>query len=260
MRPSRQSGVGQACPNCQRLHDVSVYVTGQKVTCSCGIRFEVRRLDVGGKVKTEPLHYKAFQELLVPLGLGYSWEQYLERYLGFDDRDAFREAFRAGGRSLDALELKKLMDAKAVAFIRIVSVGVAPYPGVVELIRSISGTLPLALCSGALRSDIDPILAQLGLVGAFDTLVTADEVAASKPDPESYRLAVGRLQAIFPGRIEPCRTLAIEDTPAGIESATGAGLKVLAVTNSYPKDRLTGACRVVVSLAGVDLEGLQLLP
>jgi serine/threonine-protein kinase len=47
MRPSRQSGVGQACPNCQRLHDVSVYVTGQKITCSCGIRFEVRRLDVG---------------------------------------------------------------------------------------------------------------------------------------------------------------------------------------------------------------------
>jgi beta-phosphoglucomutase len=211
-------------------------------------------------VDTEPLHYKAFQELLVPLGLGYSWEEYLERYLGFDDRDAFREAFRAGGRTLAAPELKSLMDGKAEAFLRIVSVGVAPYPGVVELIRSISGTLPLALCSGALRGDIDPILAQLDLVGAFDALVTADEVAASKPDPESYRLAVQRLQALFPGRVDPARSLAIEDTPAGIVSATGAGLRVLAVTNSYPKERLTGACRVVVSLAGVDLEGLRLLP
>ncbi|HEY5512170.1 MAG TPA: HAD family phosphatase [Geomonas sp.] len=210
-------------------------------------------------VDTEPLHYKAFQELLVPLGLGYSWEQYLELYLGFDDRDAFREAYRAGGRELPAEELKALIDGKAQAFLRIVSVGVAPYPGVVELIRSISGVLPLALCSGALRRDIDPILAQLGLVGAFDTLVTADEVAASKPDPESYRLAVQRLQALFPGRIDPARSLAIEDTPAGILSAAGAGLKVLAVTNSYPKERLTGACRVVVSLAGVDLEGLRLL-
>lgn len=210
-------------------------------------------------VDTEPLHYKAFQEILVPLGLGYSWEEYLERYLGFDDRDAFRESFRAAGRLLLDQELKSLMEDKAGAFQTIVSVGVAPYPGVVELIRSISGNLPLALCSGALRCDIDPILAQLELTGAFDALVTADEVAASKPDPESYRLAVQRLQQIFPGRVDPRASLAIEDTPAGIASATGAGLKVLAVTNSYPGERLAGACRVVESLVGVDLEGLRLL-
>jgi beta-phosphoglucomutase len=210
-------------------------------------------------VDTEPLHYKAFQEILVPLGLGYSWQQYLDQYLGFDDRDAFREAFRAGGRALSDPELKTLMEGKAEAFLRIVSAEVPPYPGVVELIRSISGTLPLALCSGALRGDIDPILAQLGLTEAFDTLVTADEVQASKPDPESYRLAVQRLQALFPGQVNPAASIAIEDTPAGIASATGAGLKVLAVTNSYPKERLAGALRVVDSLVGIDLEGLRLL-
>lgn len=210
-------------------------------------------------VDTEPLHYKAFQEILVPLGLGYSWQEYLELYMGFDDRDAFRESFRAAGRTLSADALKNLIDDKAEAFLKIVSVGVAPYPGVVELIRSISGNLPLGLCSGALRSDIDPILAQLGLSDAFDTLVTADEVAASKPDPQSYRLTLQRLQELFPDRIAPAASLAIEDTPAGIASATGAGLKVLSVTNSYPEDRLTGACRVVDSLVGVDLEGLRLL-
>jgi len=36
----------QACPNCGRTHDVAVYVSGQKVLCSCGIRFEVIRKDV----------------------------------------------------------------------------------------------------------------------------------------------------------------------------------------------------------------------
>ena len=36
-------------------------------------------------VDTEPLHYKAFQEMLVPRGLGYSWEEYMELYIGFDD-------------------------------------------------------------------------------------------------------------------------------------------------------------------------------
>jgi serine/threonine-protein kinase len=33
----------QSCPNCERTHDVSVYVSGQRVLCRCGIRFEVRR-------------------------------------------------------------------------------------------------------------------------------------------------------------------------------------------------------------------------
>jgi beta-phosphoglucomutase len=211
-------------------------------------------------VDTEPLHYQAFQEILEPLGLGYSWQEYQERYMGFDDRDAFREAFSVGGRSLSDEELKERIEEKAQAFLTIVSVGVAPYPGVVELIRSISGTLPLGLCSGALRSDIDPILIQLGLTDAFDALVTADEVAASKPDPESYRLTVQRLQEIFPGQIDPAASIAIEDTPAGIASASGAGLKVLAVTNSYPGARLTGACLVVDSLADINLEALRLLP
>lgn len=38
--------VTQACPNCARVHDTSVYVSGQHVVCQCGIRFEVRRSEV----------------------------------------------------------------------------------------------------------------------------------------------------------------------------------------------------------------------
>lgn len=211
-------------------------------------------------VDTEPLHYKAFQEILVPLGLGYSWEEYLKRYIGFDDRDAFREAFRSGGREIDDQELRLLIEEKGTAFQRTIVSGVEPYQGVVELVRSISGNLPLALCSGALPGDILPILKQLGIDGAFDAVVTAADVNASKPDPASYALTVARLQAAFPQReIIPARCLAIEDTPAGIASATGAGLKAMAVTNSYPEESLGGACRVVPSLAGIDLEGLRLL-
>jgi beta-phosphoglucomutase len=210
-------------------------------------------------VDTEPLHYKAFQEVLVPLGLGYSWQEYVDHYMGFDDRDAFREVFQLAGRPLSDSELAQFIDRKAHAFLAIVSGGVPPYPGVVELIRSISGKLPLALCSGALRSDIDPILAQLSLTGAFDVLVTAEEVPVSKPDPASYLLALQRLQEKFPGQVAAAASIAVEDTPAGIASAGGAGLRVLAVTNSYPKERLGGASKVVESLAGIDLEGLRQL-
>jgi beta-phosphoglucomutase len=213
-------------------------------------------------VDSEPLHYRAFQRVLEPLGAGFSWQEYVERYMGFDDRDAFREAFRVNSLPLDELALAGLIAAKAALFHDVAAEGVAPYPGVVELVRSLSGKVPLAICSGALRSDIEPVLRMLSLADAFDCMVTAEEVAASKPDPACYRLAVQRLQQLFPDAgITAAQTVAIEDTPAGIHAAKGAGLQVLAVTNSYPAASLAAADRVVAALAGISVKELrQLVP
>lgn len=211
-------------------------------------------------VDTEPLHYRSFQAILEPLGLGYSWERYVEHYMGFDDRDAFMEAFRAGARELSHDGLEELIALKAEQFQQVIAGGVTPYPGVVQLVKSLSAQLPVAICSGALRSDIEPILRQLSLDSAFSVMVTAEEVPASKPDPASYALAVRKLAVAFPDRgIVPSTCVAIEDTPAGIASATGAGIPVLAVTNSYPADHLANALRIVASLDGLSLVDLDLL-
>ena len=211
-------------------------------------------------VDTEPLHYRAFQKILEPLGLGYDWETYVAEYLGFDDRDALREAFWSKGRPLADDDLERLIGQKARAFLEIIAAGVVSYPGVMELIDEIAGNLPLAICSGALHSDIIPVLQQFGLSGIFDVIVTADDVAVSKPDPACYRLAVERLAAVYPGRgIAPETCIVIEDTPGGIASAHGAGLVVVGVTNSYPSDRLRGVVRVVESLEEISLDILKTL-
>ena len=211
-------------------------------------------------VDTEPLHYRAFQKILEPMGLGYDWDTYVADYLGFDDRDALREAFWSKGRQLGDDDLERLIGQKARAFLEIIAAGVVPYPGVLELIEEIAGSLPLAICSGALRSDIIPVLQQFGLTDVFDVIVTADDVVVSKPDPASYRLAVERLAAVCPGRgIAPETCIVIEDTPGGIASAHGAGLAVVGVTNSYPADRLRGVVRVVESLEEISLDILKTL-
>lgn len=209
-------------------------------------------------VNTEPIHYQAFQEVLRPLGLGYSWDSYLESYIGFDDRDAFRESFKRAGKQLTDLELQNLIRRKAAFFQSIIRKGITPYPGVLELIKSLSGALPIALCSGALKDDIEPILDQLGIQSSFNVTVTADEVSKSKPDPESYLLAIQRLTRIFPEKkIHPRDCIAIEDTPAGIMSAINAGLNVMAVTNSYQADRLQGAIIVTDSLMNINIQYLK---
>jgi beta-phosphoglucomutase len=208
-------------------------------------------------VDSEPMHYRAFTEVLDPLGMGFPWKEYVEIYMGFDDRDAFREAFRAKGIELDTMNLAKLVDAKSEAFLRGLRDGVTAYSGAVSLIESLRASgLPLALCSGALRSDIDPILAGLGVTRCFDVIVSADDVGRSKPDPESYALAFARLSERYAMLLTvPGKSIAVEDTPAGIRSARGAGLRVLAVTNSYGAGELAEADWIVESLESVRFEG-----
>lgn len=201
-------------------------------------------------VDTEPLHYKAFQRILEPLGLGFTWDDYVESYMGFDDRDAFIEAFAITGKPVATAKLHDLIDQKARIFQEVILDGVTTYPGVVGLIKRLRDErIPLAISSGALHSDINPILDILGIADCFQIIIAADDVAKSKPDPECYRLAFDRLIAQNPSTvISRTRSIAIEDTPAGISSATAAGLQVVAVTNSYTRDHLTTATCIVASL------------
>lgn len=216
-----------------------------------GIQAEAVIFDFDGViVDTEPIHYAAFQRVLEPLGLHFTWEEYVDTYIGFDDRDAFRHVFSAHGTKLSTEELHALIEQKALFFAEVIRSGVSAYPGVLDLISHLhEHKSPLAICSGALRSDIDPILSMLGISDYFDVIVTADDVAASKPDPESYQLAFQRLQSVHQGSFTKDATLAIEDTPAGISSAKAAGLLVCAVTNSYPAARLDQATFVTESLS-----------
>jgi len=201
-------------------------------------------------VDTEPLHYKAFQRILEPLGLGFSWEKYVDTYMGFDDRDAFKEAFKSRDHQLSQAELNKLVFEKALVFQNVIFDGVNAYPGVVKLITKLHASgIPLAICSGALLSDIVPILELLHISNYFDLIVTADDVQKSKPDPESYQLTFQKLSSLYADKnLTFDDTIVIEDTPAGIKSANRAGLKVIAVTNSYPRENLSEAVHTVESL------------
>ncbi|WP_372798585.1 HAD family hydrolase [Pontiella sp.] len=204
-------------------------------------------------VDSEPMHFRAFNEVLNPIDIEISWEDYCEIYIGFDDRDAFREAFGRNKRKFTEKEMKRLIAEKADIFQKYIREDeVTPLPGAVELIKSIPVRLPVALCSGALREDIDPIIRKLGIERCFSQIVTAEDTPKSKPDPAPYRLTCEKL-----GVEDPSTVVAIEDTPAGIMSAKGAGLKVLAVTNSYDRDYLMEADAVTDSLEKVSRPQLE---
>ncbi|MDT0630435.1 HAD-IA family hydrolase [Rubrivirga sp. S365] len=89
-----------------------------------------------------------------------------------------------------------------------------------------------ALVTTSDRQNADAVLDALGLTGAFDTVVTADDVERTKPDPEGYRLALSRLGA------DASDALAVEDSPAGLHAALAAGIDVLAVPTDFTRDAI----------------------
>lgn len=120
--------------------------------------------------------------------------------------------------------------------------GVVPLPGAAELLASIpDGRWSIVTsCTDALAA------VRLGAVGwsAPGTIVTADAVAAGKPDPEGYLLGASRLGA------DPARTLVVEDAPAGLAAGRAAGMHTLGLAGTYAAERLD-ADVVLDGLSGV---------
>ena len=216
----------------------------------------------GVLVDSEPYHWAAFNEVFPSPDLQITRADYDAHYLGFDDRGAFRARFQHAGRPLTEDALRRLVEEKGRALERLIeSQGIQPFPGVVELLGALRREgVPLALCTGATRRDVAVILRQLRILDVFDALVTTDDVHLSKPDPASYRLALERLQLVFPEKNIPAgQTLAVEDSLWGIQAARGAGLRVLAVANTYDDAPLRQADFVLPALAGVTPERLRQL-
>lgn len=195
---------------------------------------------------SEAAHCRAMLAAVVGSGIHFDMDHYRKRYIGFDDRDAFRAIlgdFGFDSEAGDYSHLRGLMTAKQEAFDKIVQEGIPLVPGAFELAQALKdeGT-PIAIASGATRADIRGVLEAHGYDDLFELIVTADDVTCSKPDPETYRLAAERLAALHVDhRLTQETLLAIEDTPAGLRSARGAGLRTLGLTTNQPAEDLTDA-------------------
>ena len=204
----------------------------------------------GVLVDSEPLHFESLRHTLGGYGVQIDEQEYLESYVAYDDREALRIAFERHGRPADPGSVERAARLKAKQFAGLIG-QVELLPGVRELIGSLRAEVPLAIASGALTAEIEQILGAVGLREAFEAIVGADQVSRSKPDPAPYAEAVARLGGRVPG-LGPGDCLAFEDSIAGIASAREAGLRVVAVANTFPPERLSTAHHVLDSLLGLD--------
>jgi HAD superfamily hydrolase (TIGR01509 family) len=120
-----------------------------------------------------------------------------------------------------------------------------PLPGVFSFLDACRARhLKVAVASSADAVKVEGNLHEIGLPpDTFDVLVNGSQVERKKPAPDIFLTAAQRLG------LAPAACLVVEDAVAGVAAAKAAGARCLALTTSFPAERLTAADWIVADLA-----------
>jgi HAD superfamily hydrolase (TIGR01509 family) len=178
-------------------------------------------LDFDGVIAdTENHHIAAWQRTMLALG----WQvpdEVAARSAEVDDRQFLHDLFASQG--INDGDIDGWIHKKQDLTIRLLRDAPRLYPGVLELVSVLKGKVRLAVVSGTWRENIESVLAGSGCAQAFDLIVGKEDVAAVKPDPEAYLVALRRL------RVSAGKAVALEDSPSGMAAASAAGIACLAI-------------------------------
>jgi beta-phosphoglucomutase len=192
----------------------------------------------------EPILCEIFVQLFAEHGKPLSAQEYFDELAGLSDPEIVRTWLGRDHRDVDAV-----IDERVERYRAAVADGSSVHEHVREALRYAAARVPLAVCSGAARAEIEPVVEAAGLAPLLRGIVSSDDVVKGKPHPEGYLKA---MRELLDG-VDPAEVLVFEDTEAGIASARAAGVgRVVAVTGTLAPQRLRDADELVDSI-DVDL-------
>jgi HAD superfamily hydrolase (TIGR01509 family) len=148
------------------------------------------------------------------------------------------------GEPIAPAEARRLARRKQEHYLTLAARGPRAVPGVEAFVQRLQAHgVPLAVATSARRSDAIELLGLLGLLERFRAIVTVEDVARGKPDPDVYLLAARGLGV----PADAC--LVFEDAIVGVQAAVRAGMRAFGVATAYePADLLAaGAERVIAT-------------
>jgi len=210
-------------------------------------------LDMDGlMLDTEPLYKAVWQQAAADLGYDLVDRVYLD-LVGRPTDDCERELLSQFGDAFPIPEFRARWSELWRA--RVEADGISTKPGLLEFLSFLERQdLPVAVATSSDRDYTESSLRGVGLFGRFGVIVTGDQVANGKPEPDIYLEAARRLE------VEPSECVAIEDSDAGILAASRAGMLALLVPDlKIPSGQaiaaafrvlgsLTEACHVISTL------------
>jgi HAD superfamily hydrolase (TIGR01509 family) len=166
---------------------------------------------------------QSFQKVLGEAGCSVS-NEFIERRVGIGTKKTIIEAFRECHMRLHVSTLEKLAEEKIRIQTELTEI-VRLFDGVTELLQALQGKTKIALATMSGRKVIDKILPEKRIETYFDVVVSADDVANPKPDPEVF-IASAKKMGVNP---EDC--VVVEDSVFGVRAAKAAKMKCIAVSS-----------------------------
>lgn len=194
-------------------------------------------LDFNGVIiNDEEQHREALALTLGGYGIPLSRETYYTDYLGFDDRECFRHAFRSAGRPAEPAIVAEAVAAKGRAYQALISQRMDLVPGAIAFVEAAyREEIVMGIVSAARREEIEFVLKTAGVHDLVDAIVAAEDVTSCKPSPEGYLYGLDLLRA------DPAETLVIEDSLPGMQAGRAAGLRVVMLATSHEEPELWAA-------------------
>lgn len=207
---------------------------------------------------SEILHLRSFNQVLSQFGLKIERDEYYKNYLGFNDLDLFGHLVESGKLKLTDKTVENLIEEKSQIFEQLARTEGQTIEGVYKFLQLLSqNNIPMAIYSGALRSEIELVLDKADLRSFFEVIISAEQVKKGKPHPEGFILALEKLNELHQPAISAKDCVVIEDSHWGLEAAIAAGMHTVAVTNSYGAGELGLAEKIVDNLSELTIDDLS---
>jgi beta-phosphoglucomutase-like phosphatase (HAD superfamily) len=168
----------------------------------------------GTLADTMPAHYQAWLELLAPLNLAFPEDRFYSLG-GVPTAEIARMLFSEAGIEVDPHEIARRKESMFLDHVE----SIKPIEKVVSIARQARGKLPIAVASGGQRRTVEHTLRRLDILDWFPVVVTAEDTARGKPEPDVFLEAARRLG------VAPEICTVYEDTDLGIEAARRAGMR-----------------------------------
>lgn len=196
-------------------------------------------------VDTERIYFLATQQTLATVGVKLTEEMYVDLFL-VQAKGAWHLA-EAKGISRD--DVSQLRAERSALYLSLLEKEAKIIDGVEEVLSTLYGKYLMGVVTSSRREHFEAIHRSTGLMKYFSFVLTSEDYAKFKPDPEPYLTAIGK--AGFSA--EEC--IAIEDSERGLASAKGAGLKCFVIPNGLTRSgTFTGAYKILRSIREVPVE------
>ena len=201
----------------------------------------------GVLVTTDELHYRSWKQLADSLGV-YFDRTINNRLRGVSRMRSLEIMLERSDRAFSDEEKAMLADRKNDSYRRPLQT-LSPahaMPGARDLLAALRDrNIKVAVASSSKNAPL--ILERLGWSDAFDAVADGNEITRSKPDPEVFLLAAGRLG------LSPADCVVVEDAAAGIEAARRAGMAAFGIGTPQT---LPGVGNLAPDLKGVTVDML----